>query len=469
MSLQQWCKQWAKLARQEAELVVRLEPCSVGGGAVPSEHHHPEPTIAVQQLRMQLSKQLAVAEALLADCGSVSELKLERRRSRCAAALHDLQGNCLAQMGDLAAIEQEASAAWDSAAQRLKQVLSVMQSTAAPAREGSSHSLSAAATEGLTAGDSLPGEVRALDTFLQRHGPTGAWHPDDHAEFERILRACRGNYAHCNQLCQQELGLLHCLPDIEQHASWHRKLQELQLHKRLAVQRWQLRKREEQAALVERQQQQQQQAGRQQEMLQQQETADEKARQRAALVAWKQGREEQRVQERRRQHAEEQEQQRREQLELQRRQQENRQLLQQRSSNAPHADGCCGSTHCKGLSGSGAGAGSSPQPSALDPATRHRLQQRSQQLLSHRAEQVQRRSVLAAQQAARVDSLHRHSSSQFAGAAQRDPQRLLQPTAAATMRQMEVLAEERTAKDSCFIRHVAKRAVPGWCGGAQLQ
>ncbi|KAL4855686.1 Reticulocyte-binding protein 2 a [Chlorella vulgaris] len=417
---------------------------------------------------MQLSKQLAVAEAFLADCGSVSEPKVERRREQCAAALHVLQGNCLAQMGDLVAVEQEASAAWDSAAQSLKQVLSVMQSTAAPAREGSSHSLSAA-FESSTAGDSLPGEVRALDTFLQRHGPTGGWHPDDHAEFERILRACRGNYAHCTQLCQQELGLLHCPLDIEQHASWHRKLQELQLHKRLAVQRWQLRKREEQAALMELQQQQQQQAGRQQEMLQLQEAADEKARQRAALVAWKQGREEQRVQERRQQHAEEQEQQRRERLKLQQRQQENRQLLQQRSSNAPVADGCCGSNHCKGLSGSGAGAGSSPPPSALDPATRHRLQQRSQQLLSHRAEQVQRRSVLAAQQEARVDSLHRRSSSQFAAAAQRDPRRLLQPTAAATMRQMEALAEERTAKDSCFIRHVAKRAVPGWCGGAQLQ
>jgi len=46
----------------------------------------------------------------------------------------------------------------------------------------------------------------------------GGWHPDDHAEFERILRACRGSYQHCVQLCTRELGLLHSAEDVAQHA-----------------------------------------------------------------------------------------------------------------------------------------------------------------------------------------------------------------------------------------------------------
>ncbi len=50
--------------------------------------------------------------------------------------------------------------------------------------------------------------------------PAGGWHPDDHAEFERILAACRGNYAHCGQLAASELGLLHSQEDVARHARW---------------------------------------------------------------------------------------------------------------------------------------------------------------------------------------------------------------------------------------------------------
>lgn len=52
------------------------------------------------------------------------------------------------------------------------------------------------------------------------HLPAGGWHPDDHAEFERILAACRGDYAHCVQLAPAELGLLHSQEDIARHARW---------------------------------------------------------------------------------------------------------------------------------------------------------------------------------------------------------------------------------------------------------
>jgi len=32
------------------------------------------------------------------------------------------------------------------------------------------------------------------------HGETGGWHPDDHAEFVNLLKACGGDYTHAVKL-----------------------------------------------------------------------------------------------------------------------------------------------------------------------------------------------------------------------------------------------------------------------------
>lgn len=53
-------------------------------------------------------------------------------------------------------------------------------------------------------GGLLP-EVEAFDDFHAQHGPTGGWHPDDHAEFERILKACKGDYSHATLMCYDEM------------------------------------------------------------------------------------------------------------------------------------------------------------------------------------------------------------------------------------------------------------------------
>ena len=295
--------------------------------------------------------------------------------------------------------------------------------------------------------------------------PAGGWHPDDHAEFERILRACRGNYAHCVQLCSEELSLLHSADDVQRHARWHEELQRLQLSKRLAVQRWRTQRQAQQAALLE-QQQQQLWTGQLAEVGQQErEAAEERERHRAALADWKAAREERRVEERRQHEAEQQKRRERELLARQRRQQENRQLLEQRRQGKGAADGQSQHEAPSAESSRGSSVGSAP----LDPAARQRLRHRSQQLLQRRAVQTARRGELAAQQAARVEALQRAASQQFGGAAERDPRRLQQATAAAAMRQLAALSEERAPKDSGYIRHLPRRATPSWCGGARLQ
>ena len=54
-------------------------------------------------------------------------------------------------------------------------------------------------------GGGLLPEVEAFDDFHEQHGPTGGWHPDDHSEFERILKACKGDYSHATLMCYDQM------------------------------------------------------------------------------------------------------------------------------------------------------------------------------------------------------------------------------------------------------------------------
>ena len=63
--------------------------------------------------------------------------------------------------------------------------------------EYSSHSLQ-------QGGGLLP-EVEAFDDFHEEHGATGGWHPDDHSEFERILKICKGDYSHATLMCYDQM------------------------------------------------------------------------------------------------------------------------------------------------------------------------------------------------------------------------------------------------------------------------
>ena len=58
---------------------------------------------------------------------------------------------------------------------------------------------------GLQPEGGLLSEVETFDAFHEQHGTTGGWHVDDHTEFERILKACKGDYSHATLLCYDEM------------------------------------------------------------------------------------------------------------------------------------------------------------------------------------------------------------------------------------------------------------------------
>eukprot|EP00887_Chlorella_sp_A99_P005673 scaffold1.g5673.t1 len=305
------------------------------------------------------------------------------------------------------------------------------------------------------AASDLPLEVSACNDFLARHGAGGGWEGEDHSEFLRVLRACRGNYAHCVELCcEGQLGLLHGRQAVAQHARWHEELEALQMAKRLAVQQWRLRKKAAQEALLEGQKpvpsEVEQRAAKQAELAQRQ--AQEREQQRVALAEWRQQREEERRREVEQAAAERAAAEERARQEWQARQQHNQQTLEGWRQQRLMQEGSCASAR----------SSSSAYSAPVDLETRQRLQERNHQLLERRRMLESRRSEQEAEKEARLARLRASATAEVAPLTPRDPGRLLQPTAAAQLRQLSMAAEERTPRDSGYIRHVPRRATPAW-------
>ena len=45
----------------------------------------------------------------------------------------------------------------------------------------------------------------AFEDFDRKHGSTGAWSREDHAEYLKIVQACRGNLGHVQRVCEELL------------------------------------------------------------------------------------------------------------------------------------------------------------------------------------------------------------------------------------------------------------------------
>lgn len=56
-----------------------------------------------------------------------------------------------------------------------------------------------------------------FEEFLEKHGETGGWHPDDHAEFVNILKACGGDYTHTVKLILEN-GIGYSQRDVILHS-----------------------------------------------------------------------------------------------------------------------------------------------------------------------------------------------------------------------------------------------------------
>lgn len=74
--------------------------------------------------------------------------------------------------------------------------------------------------------------------FEEEHGHSGNWHAEDHAEFMRVLKEKKHDYAATVSQCSESMIGFDRL-DIIAHAQWHSKYVELGLRKKLAIQQWQ--------------------------------------------------------------------------------------------------------------------------------------------------------------------------------------------------------------------------------------
>lgn len=355
--------------------------------------------------------------------------------------------------------QQEADARAElEVAQRRLHAITAQAISAAPARLPAKHTSKpqkSSAAPATAAADALPPEVTACDTFLARHGPTGGWAAEEHGYFLRIFRTCHGNIDHAIAICcESQLGLLHSRPSIEAHAAWHAELERLQMAKRLAVQRWRVQRaaaREAVLELPEAEAAKAAQAATRERQAQEQAVA-KRTQQRQAAAEWRQGRELQQQREAALQTAEVRAAEERKRQACLARQEQNRQAIEGwRASRLAREESDCSIASAKSSQAS------------MDPQTQARLEERNRQLMARRRNMSSRRSEQEQKAAARLEALQAAAAAAVAPPATRNPTRLLQLTAAAQLRQLTAIAEERGPKDSGFIRHMPKRATPTWC------
>lgn len=76
----------------------------------------------------------------------------------------------------------------------------------------------------------------------------GGWDLEDHEEFLAILRSCEGDYTHAVAIVM-ERAIGFSRQEVIAHARWHMDLCDLELRKRVALERWRQRRVEQRAAL----------------------------------------------------------------------------------------------------------------------------------------------------------------------------------------------------------------------------
>lgn len=82
-------------------------------------------------------------------------------------------------------------------------------------------------------------DIVAHDDYVAEFGPTGGWHPDDHASWVRVLRLCKGDAAVAVEVAEEEM-VGFSREEIIAHARWHAELDDLAYRKRAAVASWRL-------------------------------------------------------------------------------------------------------------------------------------------------------------------------------------------------------------------------------------
>lgn len=94
----------------------------------------------------------------------------------------------------------------------------------------------------------LAPEVLDFERFVASHGETGGWEAEDNREFEKVVKACRGDYlAAIEVVCERMIG--YTRSDVVAHARWHMDYCDLLLRKRTALARWRVERDAERARI----------------------------------------------------------------------------------------------------------------------------------------------------------------------------------------------------------------------------
>ncbi|KAG2496248.1 hypothetical protein HYH03_005846 [Edaphochlamys debaryana] len=308
-------------------------------------------------------------------------------------------------------------------------------------------------------GGSLAPEVRAYDDFMAEHGPTGGWDPEDHEEFLAVLKSCGGDYAHTVAIVvERAVGFTRS--EIVAHARWHMELCDLEVAKRMALERWRCerqRRRAEvlaEAAALGSDTAEQAQQERRRDQQGQHEEALTAAAKRALVERWRRERAEAE-----REAAERAAERRAAAVEARRREAETRQAVNKArvalSKEAKERQ-----------------AREAQRRAAAEAAIRSALaaptpQQRARVAERSAATFARRQGLLAEAEAAKKERqlVQEALLEKVRVEAPSDPSRLLRGTSAQLQRLAATRAEERQPRDSGFILHSARRTTPGWRAG----
>ncbi|KAL0023783.1 hypothetical protein WJX77_004812 [Trebouxia sp. C0004] len=304
-------------------------------------------------------------------------------------------------------------------------------------------------------GGGLLPEVEAFQDFHEQHGPMGGWHPDDHSEFERYLKACKGDYSHATLMCyDQMIGFKRA--DIISHARWHAEHQELYVKKRIALAEWRNQKEAQKAALAVQASFEvptAHQAHQHRQLHQEQQRISRDMRQKS-LADWKEAKDQ-------------------EELEAAERRAE-RQVLQKQAELAAFAERQAANKlkleEYHQLKQAQQDAEAAAEAAAADRGSAVKLSAEQLQRLKERNHMFMQRRTEAAfvkqreqeERAAQLETLKVQVSAKVNAKVQKDPQRILKATAAAQQRLTAEQEDCHGSKPSGFIRNVSSKAVPAW-------
>ncbi|GMH42276.1 hypothetical protein BSKO_10195 [Bryopsis sp. KO-2023] len=294
-------------------------------------------------------------------------------------------------------------------------------------------------------------DVLEYDEYVQTHGETKGWHLQDHKEFLRVLKVCKGSYPVAVEMCCEEM-IGYTRQDILDHARWHSVLVDLANQKKVAIAAW---RAEKEAEKVKRMQEAAFESKSAREAL-----ADSEQRQmverlrrevqRQMVAEWQEAKDSEKKQKIMEQREAARLAQEEKQEELKIRQQHNKAMVQsfkeKKMAERKAAEEAM-------ISAKAALRPTTPSSTNLD-----RIRQRNAAVLQKKIEREREQAEAKREQEDRLSKLKQKVHVEVPA----DPNRILKPTAAMVHKEKAVQEEKRIPRDSGYIRYVQHKARPSW-------